>query len=64
MDDRTVRERRERADQDLEAWRWSRRERDVLFQIKMMDWGIAFFLVCLVGVVLVGIWAVYRMVMG
>lgn len=42
----------------------SRRERDLAFQIRMVDWGIIFFLACLVGVVLVGIWASYKMVMG
>lgn len=47
-----------------EHQRMIRRERDLAFQIRMVDWAIGFFVVCLVGVVLVGIWAVIRVVMG
>ena len=37
------------------------RERDIAFQIKMLDWLIILFLVVLVGVIAVGIWAVVMM---
>lgn len=55
---------------DREGIEWERhrrsirRERDLAFQIRMMDWGIVFFMGCLVGVVLLGLWALIRWVMG
>lgn len=47
-----------------EHQRMIRRERDLAFQIRMMDWGIVFFMGCLLGGVLVGIWGLIRWVMG
>lgn len=40
------------------------RERDIFFQIRMMDWMIPIYIGVLIVAVGVGIWAVYRMVMG
>ena len=39
-----------------------REERDVFFQIKVMDWMIGFCLVVLVVVLCVGVWAIWQMV--
>ena len=39
-----------------------REERDVMFQIRVMDWMIGFCVVALVVVLIVGVWAIYRMV--
>lgn len=36
-------------------------QRDVMFQIRVMDWMIGFCVVCLVGVLIVGAWAIYQM---
>ncbi len=56
MDDRTIRDRRQREDQDLEEWRSIKREKDLAFQIRVSDWMIVLFLGALVGGILVGIW--------
>lgn len=64
MDDRTIRDRRQREDQDLEEWRSIKREKDLAFQIRVSDWMIVLFLGALVGGILVGIWALIRWVMG
>lgn len=39
-----------------------REERDVFFQIRLMDWMIGFSLVVLVVVLCVGVWAIVQMV--
>ena len=41
---------------------YMREERDVFFQIKVMDWLIGFSLVVLVVVLCVGVWAIWQMV--
>lgn len=39
-----------------------RDERDVMFQIRVMDWMIGFSVVLILGVLIVGVWAIYQMV--
>jgi len=52
---------------DREGIEWERRrrlhqERDVMFQIRVMDWMIGFCLVVLGVVLIVGVWAIWMMV--
>lgn len=37
-------------------------ERDIFFQIRVMDWMIGFSVVVLVVILCVGVWAIYKMV--
>lgn len=51
---------------DREGIEWEKRrrflhERDVMFQIRVMDWMIGFCLVVLGLVFCVGVWAIYQM---
>lgn len=39
-----------------------RHERDIMFQIRVIDWMIGFSVVVLLVVLCVGVWAIYRMV--
>ncbi len=39
-----------------------RHERDIMFQIRVMDWMIGFCVMCLVFVLCVGFWAIYQMI--